>query len=118
MKRVRWGKIIFVLIIVTLFALAGYIAQRVFFVTPTLVPAQSETLIDGSPIALPALAKTPATMSDEERESAIDQARQDAMEAAKATGQNNDNVQKAGDTAAAAARKVFYPSHDNKGVGG
>lgn len=118
MKKIRWGRVILVLILLLILGVGAYIGQRMFFGAPIIAPTQVETLPDGSPIKLPEPPKTPATMSDTEREAAIEQARQDAIEAAKATGQSDDNAQKAGDTAATAARKAFYPAQTNGGLGG
>lgn len=118
MKRIRWGRVILVLILFMILGIGAYIGQKIFLGGAPLIPIQGETLPDGSPINLPEPPKTPATMSDAERESAIEQARQDAIAAAKATGQSDDNAQKAGEAAATSARKAFYPAQTTGGLGG
>jgi len=72
-------------------------------------PLPEDSRPEGRPITLPDLRRNAATMSDEEKQAAIEQVAQDAATAAIASGQGEIIANEAAREARQYARRIFYP---------
>lgn len=111
MKKLRWGRISFAVIVLIILIVAAIQFLRSWTGSDTYQGA----LPDGPALNLPDAPLTPATMSDAQKKAAIEQARQDAIAAALASGQTEESASVAGDVAAQAANRAFYRGQMSSG---
>lgn len=103
MKKLRWSRIILILILLLVVLFGGY------YVYKNYLSSTSDSGIgqDGPALTLPKVPPTPDNMTAEQKQAAIDQARKDAIEAALASGQTQQQADKFGDLAAIAAKNAM-----------
>lgn len=101
MKKLRWGRILFLIILVLLLLGGGYWGYNKFLNPNGKLPT-------GSALTLPPAPLTPENMTDKQKQDVIDQARRDAIAAALASGQTQTQANNFGDLAATAATNAMH----------
>jgi len=107
MRKIRFHKLFIVLIVAIILCfcllLISFWGQK---------EADKEILLPSpqvSPLGLPSLPLTPKTMTEAQKQAAIERAVEDAFNAALASGQSEEKAQIAANLARQRARSVFYP---------
>lgn len=100
MKKIRWNRLILLLIFLIIVAAAINYGVRWF-------SSNLGNLPQGQEIAIPEAPLTPQNMSEKQKQDVIDQAQRDAIEAAIAAGQPQSEAQKFGELAKISAQKAM-----------
>jgi len=103
MKKIRCKHLVLLLLLLALLLVVHAMMQ------PRMPHEADGTAPDpeGQALQLPAVPLTPATMTEAQKQAAIEAARQDAVAAASASGQTPQQAQTAGDAMAEAARRAM-----------
>jgi len=119
MRKIRFYRLFFILIVAVIFVAAFLVIlfqqgqvdappqQQSLPSSPQPIPSSRQQELG---LELPQLPLTPQTMTNEQKEAAIETAAQDAYTSALATGQSEERARQAGDQIRHQARRAFYPS--------
>jgi len=112
LRKIRFRRLFAVLVVVII--LIGAVLVALFWSgkgedEAIVSPLPQQPILEGPVFELPSLPLTPQTMTDAQREAAIEAAGEDALGAALSVGQSEEMAKIAAERARQAARSVFYP---------
>jgi len=108
MKRIRFKRVVLILIVAI--ALVGAMLFVLSWWGQEDARLQSLPPLEPPALQLPSLPLTPQTMTDAQKQAAVEQAGEDARLAALAAGQSEGQAQAAAEQARIQARNIFYPT--------